>query len=118
KSVSVTVNSGEPNEYKVKGIVLGVDRTNDLAVLRTDSTTAPLPPPLQVDSATKLTETQKVFVFGFPLGLQLGKAMTVTESSVTALRKNPAGILNQVQVKGGMNPGNSGGPVTDSRGVV
>ena len=118
KSVIVKVHHGESNEFQVNGLVLGVDRTNDLAVLRTDAASSPLPPPLQVDSASNLIETQKVWIFGFPLGTALGKNITVSDSSVSSLRKDASGVINQVQVNGGMQPGNSGGPVTDSRGVV
>jgi S1-C subfamily serine protease len=115
--VDVVVHSGEANELRMVGIVLGVDRTNDLAVLRVNNA-APLPPPLAVDSANRLIETQKVYIFGFPLGAQLGKNITVSESSVSSLRRDGAGGLSQIQVNGGMHPGNSGGPVTDANGVV
>jgi len=116
--VDVVVHSGEVGELKAVASVLGVDRTNDLAVLRVAGNPARLPPPLAVDSAANLIETQKVYVFGFPLGAQLGKNITVSDSSVSALRRDEAGGLSQIQVNGGMHPGNSGGPVTDARGVV
>lgn len=116
-AVTVTLNSGETDQSHINAAVLGVDRTNDLAVLRADAPGSPLPPPLELEPAGGLTETQKVYVFGFPLAAQLGKNITVSETSVTSLRKKD-GVLQQVQVKGGMNPGNSGGPVTDTRGVV
>jgi S1-C subfamily serine protease len=116
-NVDVVVNSGDPGEMKLTGTVLGVDRDNDLAVLRVNGDPSRLPPPLAVDTATKLTETQKLYVFGFPLGTALGKNITVTTSAVASLRRSD-GVLKQVQVNGGMHQGNSGGPVTDARGVV
>ena len=116
--VEVVVHSGEANQTTLAGSVLGVDRSNDLAILRVPADAPPLPPPLPVDSAAKLSLTQKLYVFGFPLGAQLGRNITVNPSSVSSLRKNDAGVLSQVQVHGGMEPGNSGGPVTDARGVV
>jgi hypothetical protein len=118
RTVDVFVHNGEPDELQRVAAVLGVDRSNDLAVLRVDGDTAPLPPPLPVDSAAGLVETQKVYVFGFPLGTQLGRNITVSESSVSSLRRDDGGRLSQVQVNGGMHPGNSGGPVADTRGVV
>ncbi len=118
RSVDVVINSGEPGEQKMTGTVLGVDRDNDLAVLRVEGDPSRLPPPLPVDSATKLAETQKVYIFGFPLGSALGKNITVTNSAVSSLRRDDNGILKQVQLNGGMHQGNSGGPVTDARGVV
>jgi S1-C subfamily serine protease len=116
--VQVVLHSGETGEKKTTATVLGVDRTNDLAVLHLPDDLRPLPEPLPVDSAATLVETQKVYVFGFPLGAQLGKNITVSESSVSSLRRDDNGVLSQVQVNGGMHPGNSGGPVTDTRGAV
>jgi len=118
QNVEVVAHSGEPDETKMTAAVLGVDRTNDLAVLSVTGDATRLPPPLPVISAAGLFETQKVYIFGFPKGAALGKELTVSESSVSALRRDDAGMLNRVQVNGGMHPGNSGGPVTDARGVV
>ncbi len=118
KSVKVIINSGGgKDQFEVNGTVLGVDRTNDLAVLRADAAAAPLPPPLEVDTAAGLIETQKMYIFGFPDARLLGQNITVSESSITSLRQKDGG-LHQLQLKGGMHPGNSGGPVTDTRGVV
>ena len=116
KKIDVVIHSGERDERTVPAQVLGVDTNSDLAVLRT--TTANLPTPLEVSAASDLLETQVVYVFGFPFGSSLGKAITVNTSSVSSLRRNNAGVLQRVQVNGGMNPGNSGGPVVDAQGRV
>jgi hypothetical protein len=118
RGVEVVIHSGEAGEAKLAGTVVGVDRDNDLAVLRVGGDLSRLPAALPVDTTTKLTELQNVYIFGFPFGVQLGKNITVSASSVTSLRRGADGVLKQVQVNGGMHPGNSGGPVTDSRGVV
>lgn len=118
RGVEVVIHSGEAGEAKLAGTVVGVDRDNDLAVLRVKGDLSRLPAPLPVASAAKLTETQNVYIFGFPFGAQLGKNITVSASTVGALRRGQGGVLKQVQVNGGMHPGNSGGPVTDSRGAV
>src|SRR5262249_38855682 len=77
-----------------------------------------MPVPLPIVPSRNLRETQRVFVIGFPLADAIGKNVTVSTSSVSSLRKNPGGGLDQVQVNGGMQPGNSGGPVVDSAGSV
>lgn len=118
RRVEVVVRSGEANETKLTGTLLGIDRENDLAVLRVEGNFSQLPPPLPIASAADLVETQKVYIFGFPFGAQLGKNITVSSSSISSLRRGGDGVLKQVQVNGGMNPGNSGGPVTDARGAV
>ena len=74
---------------------------------------------LPVRSARNLQETQQVYVFGFPFGADLGKEITVSQSSVSSLRwETETGVLAKVQVNGGMQPGNSGGPVVDAYGNV
>jgi S1-C subfamily serine protease len=116
-SVEVVIHSGEADEARLAGTVLGVDTENDLAVLRVEGDSSRLPPPLPVSSAAGLMETQTVYIFGFPFGAQLGKNITVSKSAISALRRS-GDVLKQVQVNGGMHPGNSGGPVADTRGVV
>jgi V8-like Glu-specific endopeptidase len=115
QKISVVFRSGETDSRTVPGIVRGVDRESDLGVVRVDP--KDLPPALQLASTNALTETEDVFIFGFPLGKQLGNNITVSRSSVSSLRKTN-GVLNQIQVNGGMHPGNSGGPVTDASGKV
>jgi S1-C subfamily serine protease len=114
--IEVVVNSGEPNSRSFAGKILGVDRDSDLAVVRVDG--AGLPQPLDVKPSAGLQLTQAVYVFGFPFGEQLGKDVTVSQTSVSSLRRGPDGELAQVQVNGGMHPGNSGGPVVNSDGDV
>jgi S1-C subfamily serine protease len=114
-SIEAFLNSGEPDEKQLSVELIGADVGADLAVLRTS--TKDVPKPLEVKSAHDLRETQKVFIFGFPFGEQLGKNITVSESSVSSLRWE-AGELVAVQVNGGMHPGNSGGPLVNTRGDV
>jgi S1-C subfamily serine protease len=116
RSIEVFVNSGESNEKRTTASVLGVDRASDLSLLRIEPV-AGLPAPLGVKSANGLGELDEVYVFGFPLGENLGKEITIRPSSVSSLRKKN-GVLDRVQVNGGMDPGNSGGPVVDAAGDV
>jgi S1-C subfamily serine protease len=121
KSIEIVLRSGETDEKTLPGKILAVDRTSDLAVLGVDLKAAGLTAPpasLAVASASGLHETQQVYVFGFPFGETLGKNITVSTSSVSSLRKDKDGVLTRVQVNGGMNPGNSGGPVVDAGGNV
>ncbi len=114
----IVVNSGEPDEFTRTGRILGVDRDNDLAILRVDGDQQNLPAPLAVDTLLGLTELQDVYIFGYPLGENLGKNITISKSTISSIRKDTDGAVNQIQVNGGMHSGNSGGPVVDSRGVV
>ena len=113
--IDVVLHSGTDKEITLAGKLLGVDRNNDIAVLKVEGN---LPTPLLFGSTDDLVETQKVYIFGFPFGEELGKNITVSESSISSLRTNAAGELTQIQVNGGMHPGNSGGPVVNSQGLV
>jgi S1-C subfamily serine protease len=119
KNIEVVLNRGEPDEKHFAAQVLAVDRGSDLAVLRVQTSgNAAVPPPLEVHSARSLRETQRVWIIGFPFGTQPGKEITLSDSSVSSLRKDNNGVLFRVQVNGGMHPGNSGGPVVDASGNV
>src|SRR5262249_51251712 len=66
-------------------------------------------------------ETMPVFALGFPFGELLdpkkgNPAITVANSTASSLRLDERGELAKVQVAGGLNPGNSGGPMVDARG--
>jgi S1-C subfamily serine protease len=116
KEIEVRIHSGQEEEQRMPARVVAVDRSADLAVLRVDRDTG-LPAPLSVKSAKDLEELDKLFTFGFPLGESLGKEITIRDTSVSSLRKK-GGHLDRIQVNGGMDPGNSGGPVVDTRGYV
>jgi predicted Zn finger-like uncharacterized protein len=121
KKIEVVVNSGTPEDFQLSGTVVGVDRDSDLAVLKVFSTKigqVTIPAPLSVKPAKSLVETQKVYVCGFPLGEELGKEIAIRRSEVASFRKNKEGILDKIQVEGGMTHGNSGGPVVDEHGSV
>jgi hypothetical protein len=114
--IEVFINSGEKDEKVTSARVLGVDRLSDLAVLDIGRAEG-LPRPLNVKNPAGVSELDKVYVFGFPLGESLGKEITIRPSSVSSLRKK-GGRLDKIQVNGGMDPGNSGGPVVDANGDV
>jgi S1-C subfamily serine protease len=114
KHVAVVQDSGLATETRMVGDVLGVDRVSDLAVIRVPDN-GKLPTPLTL-SGDAPAELQRVYIFGFPFGEKLGKNITISEQAITSLRPDKSGGLDQIQVNGGMNPGNSGGPVVDTRG--
>ena len=113
--IEVTVYSGTDKSRTLVAKVVGIDRGSDIALVRVDD--KELPAPLKFGTTQSLLETQVLYVFGFPFGQQLGKEITVSKSSVSSLRKNGENITS-IQLDGGLNPGNSGGPVVDGMGIV
>jgi S1-C subfamily serine protease len=124
RQIELVINSGEPGkEYSLGGELEAVDTESDLAILRPylldPGAKHVVPEGLVVPKNPNVALLQRLFVFGFPFGEQLGTEITVSETSVSSLRKDQGtGRLSAIQVRGGMNPGNSGGPVVDVKGNV
>jgi len=119
QKVEVVVHSGESDQLVYNARIVGLDVEEDLAILWINEKDhrKPLPKPLPFGKTNDLVETQEVLIFGFPLGEQLGLNISVNKSTISSLRKEK-GIVEVVQVAGGMTSGNSGGPVTNTRGDV
>jgi S1-C subfamily serine protease len=96
--------------------VVGRDPLSDLAVLHARGTT---PPPLEHGDAARLRVGQLVVALGNPLGL----SGSVTAGIVSALgRSLPTAsgrVVDEViQTDAALNPGNSGGVLADSSGLM
>jgi len=115
EQVEVIIDSGETGERAVIAKVFAVDVPADLALLKVEG--AKLPPPLAFGRAEGLLETQEVVIYGYPFGEQLGKNVSINRTTVSSLRK-VNGSIEVVQLAGGLNPGNSGGPVANVKGDI
>ena len=99
--------------------VIGVDRENDLAVLKFDPPANTQLTTIKFGDSEGLKVGQRVLAIGNPFGL----TRTLTVGIVSALGrpiqtdKNII-IKNMIQTDTAINPGNSGGPLLDSDGKM
>jgi S1-C subfamily serine protease len=114
ESVQVTLFDGTTHDARV----IGEDASNDVAVVRIDAASDRLVPVALGDSS-RVVVGQKVLAIGNPFGLE----RTLTTGIVSALdrslrAKNRRMIKGVIQTDAAVNPGNSGGPLLNSRGEV
>jgi serine protease Do len=102
--VRITTSAGK----QYTGSVIAVDRRNDLALIKLQ--TSDRLPVIRIANSSGILVGQRVFALGSPFG-QSGTLTT--------------GILNRVSPRNGdlqtdatLNPGNSGGPLLNSRGEM
>jgi len=105
-----------PDGRKFSARLIGEDPTSDVALLRIDATEVPFVP---LGHSSALRVGQIAIAIGNPLGFQA----TVTAGVVSALGRalpsaNGRMIDDVIQTDAALNPGNSGGPLLNSRGQV
>jgi len=106
----VTVKLQDRREYRAK--VLGSDPKTDVAVLKIDAKNLPVVP---MGNTRNLQVGEWVLAIGSPYGLE----STVTAGVVSAKgRSLPNDSVPFIQTDVAVNPGNSGGPLFNTRGEV
>jgi S1-C subfamily serine protease len=104
------------DKHKYKATVVGVDKGHDLALLLINN--APNLQPATLAESQSLTVGQRVYAIGNPFGL----SGTMTRGIISAIRSirgpNNNPIEDAIQTDAAVNPGNSGGPLLNSRGEV
>ena len=103
------------DKHKYKATVMGVDKQHDLALLQI---TAPDLVPATLAESNGLVVGQRVYAIGNPFGL----SGTMTRGIISAIRsigvQSGSPIEDAIQTDAAVNPGNSGGPLLNSRGEV
>ena len=107
------VQVGLADGRSLRGRVIGMDETIDVAVVRVEASNLPAAP---IGDSDRLEVGQSAIAIGNPLGLE----RTVTSGVVSAVNRSPRGfdLAGLIQTDAAISPGNSGGPLVDSRGRV
>jgi S1-C subfamily serine protease len=104
------------DKHKYKATVVVVDKNHDLALLQINN--VPNLQPATLAESNSLIVGQRVYAIGNPFGL----SGTMTRGIISAIRsiRGPQGnpIEDAIQTDAAVNPGNSGGPLLNSKGEV
>jgi S1-C subfamily serine protease len=93
------------------------DTDHDLALLKVDTTSLPTPlPTVPLANANAVARQDEVLALGYPFGEEVGSSLTMTRGHITAIQVHQDRRLFQTDAA--VNPGNSGGPLVNSRGEV
>lgn len=113
REVIVTLFDNKSYEARL----VGMDRTNDVAVLKIDAPADTLHP-VEFGESSGLLVGQRVYAIGNPFGLQ----RTLSTGIISSLNRDmPSRTKNRyikqvIQIDADINPGNSGGPLLDTGG--
>ena len=112
KKLSVTLTSGTT----LPATRVGVDPATDLAVIRAEGSGLPY---ATLGDSGALRVGQLIIAIGNPFGFQSTVSTGVVSALGRALRSRQGRLIeNIIQHTAPLNPGNSGGPLVDSRGHI
>lgn len=112
ESIKVVFSDGTTS----KAAIIGTDPSTDLAVIRVQSSSLPY---LTLGNSSALKVGQLVIAIGNPLGFDSTVSTGVVSALGRALQSQDGRTIeNIIQHTAPLNPGNSGGPLVNTRGEI
>lgn len=117
KSISIKGVKGDMNNGYIAEVV-ATDKANDIAVLRITDSRFNGFGTIPYSVSTRMADVgEDVFVLGYPLTQALGNEIKLANGIVSS-RTGYQGDVSTYQMSAPVQPGNSGGPMFDSKGNV
>ena len=114
RSREIRVLTYEAEEFSAD--IVGDDPDSDLAVIRISTSNAPH---VRFGRSANLKIGQLAIAIGNPFGFEHSVTAGVISAVGRSLRASTGRLIeNVIQTDAALNPGNSGGPLVDSRGTV
>ncbi len=115
KSVLITVTTHDGQQYDA--VVVGMDRTTDLAVIKTNDHNFT---PAEFGDAKELSIGEWVLAIGDPGGERFTSSLTrgIVSGLDRAVERYSEDGMTFIQTDAAINPGNSGGPLVNMYGQV